>query len=155
VRLQVLTSVMVLMGAPSLPPDYPVDGDYLPGPVPAEVVRVIDGDSLEVRATIWLGQSVQTVVRIADLDTPELRGACEREKELARAARDRLAAEAPPGSAVRLTDLKYDKYGGRILATTATWEGRNLANLMIEAGLGRAYHGGHRERAAWCLAVGS
>ena len=33
--------------------------DVLAGPVPAEVVRVVDGDTLLVRAEIWLGQTVE------------------------------------------------------------------------------------------------
>ena len=30
-------------------------GETVPGPVPAEVLRVIDGDTIEVAAFIWLG----------------------------------------------------------------------------------------------------
>ncbi len=34
--------------------------ELLPGPVPARVIQVIDGDTLVVKARIWLGQDVET-----------------------------------------------------------------------------------------------
>ena len=30
-------------------------GEMLPGPIPAEIVSVVDGDTISVRAHIWLG----------------------------------------------------------------------------------------------------
>ena len=60
--------------------------DSLPGPLPARVVSVIDGDTLEVRVHIWLGQNLDTRVRLAGIDAPELKGKCDREKDLARRA---------------------------------------------------------------------
>ena len=50
--------------------------DGISGPVMAQVLRVIDGDTIAVRAQIWIGQSVETRVRIVGVDTPELRGRC-------------------------------------------------------------------------------
>jgi hypothetical protein len=44
----------------------------LPGPIPAELVRVIDGDTIEVRARIWLDLDLTTRVRLAGIDAPEL-----------------------------------------------------------------------------------
>ena len=35
----------------------------LPGPIPAALVRVIDGDTIEVRARIWLDLDLTTRVR--------------------------------------------------------------------------------------------
>src|SRR5690606_10793304 len=64
----------------------------LAGPVPAEVLRVVDGDTIEVRAHVWLGHEVTTLVRIAGIDTPELRGKCAAERTAARRAADGLAA---------------------------------------------------------------
>ena len=42
--------------------------------VPARVVRVIDGDTVEVLARPWPGQTIQAIVRLAGVDAPELRG---------------------------------------------------------------------------------
>ena len=53
----------------------------LPGPVPAEVVDIIDGDTVTVRARIWPGQFVETRVRLRGVDTPEIRRPdCEAER---------------------------------------------------------------------------
>ena len=55
-----------------------VASEVLPGPIAADVIKVIDGDTLPVRARIWLGQEVEINVRLADVDTPELCGAAAR-----------------------------------------------------------------------------
>ena len=119
----------------------------LPGPIPAEVLEVLDGDTLLVRATIWLGQVVETHVRVDGLDAPEMRARCPRERELAESARDharRLIGAAP----VRLLDVQADKYGGRVRARVLTTGGADLSAALIEAGLARPYHGERRQ--PWC-----
>ena len=52
----------------------PIAAETLRGPIRADVIEVIDGDTLRVRARIWLGQQVEINVRLSDVDTPELRG---------------------------------------------------------------------------------
>ena len=61
----------------------PALGESLAGPVPALVTQVIDGDTLQVRARIWLGHEVATRVRLADIDAPESSAACPRARRLA------------------------------------------------------------------------
>ena len=122
-------------------------GDTLAGPIPATVVRVVDGDTLEVRARIWLGQEIETVVRLLGVVAPELRGDCARERALAEQARDYLVARID-GAPVRLIEIAYGKYAGRVVADVTTPEGVGLAGLLIAAGLARAYDGGRR--AGWC-----
>ena len=117
------------------------------GPVTARVLRVIDGDTIAVRARIWIGQSVDTRVRIVGVDTPELRGECALEIELAAAARE-LVVEALGDQPVTLRDVRYDKFGGRVLARVESSTGEDIARLLIAAGLGRPYDGG--KRAPWC-----
>jgi micrococcal nuclease len=119
----------------------------LPGPVPAEVRRALDGDTLEVSARIWLGQAVDTKVRLLGVDAPELRGACPGEREAARAAQHWLEARLA-GRAVRLLDVRFDKYGGRVLARMVDAEGLDIGAALIERGLARPYLGG--ARGAWC-----
>lgn len=129
------------------PPKPPTGREVLPGPVSAAVVRVIDGDTLMVRARIWVGQDLEIKVRLADIDTPELRGRCEREKELARRARE-LVKTAVASGTVRLSDIQYGKYAGRVVARVDADSGGDLARQLIGAGLGRAYGGG--KRVGWC-----
>ncbi len=124
----------------------------LAGPVPAGVVAVIDGDTLVVRASIWLGQQVETRVRLAGIDAPELRGSCARERELAAAARGfleaRLAKRGRGGARVQLSDVRYGKYAGRVVARVTTVGGADLGRALLAAGLARPYGGG--ERSGWC-----
>jgi endonuclease YncB( thermonuclease family) len=121
--------------------------EALPGPVAGRVVRVVDGDTLVVRAHIWLGQEVETAVRLLGIDAPELKGRCPHERALAERARDRLAALVAGGGVV-LTDIHYDKYGGRVLARVSTLAAGDLGQVLLAAGLARAYGG--RARQPWC-----
>jgi endonuclease YncB( thermonuclease family) len=116
------------------------------GPIEATVVAVTDGDTLVVEARIWPDQTVTTSVRLDGIDAPELRGACEEERGKARAARDLLSAIA--GHDVRLTRVRHDKYGGRVIARVLDGDGRDVGLTLVEAGLARAYDGGARE--PWC-----
>ncbi len=140
--LVVLTAVTVAASG-----DDPRHTDVVLGPVSAWVLRVIDGDTIAVRARIWIGQSVETRVRIAGVDTPELRGDCVLEIELATAARD-LVDEAIGNAPAILRDVRHDKFGGRVLARVESERGEDIATLLITAGLGRPYDGG--KRASWC-----
>lgn len=114
------------------------------GPYPATVLRVLDGDTIEVEATVWLGQTVRTHVRLAGIDAPELRGRqCERE-----AARDAKAfVEQRVMDGVTIEGVRPDKYGDRVLATVRV-HGADLGQLLVEAGLARVYHGDTKLR--WC-----
>lgn len=121
--------------------------DTLPGPIPAMVTEVIDGDTLAVRAVIWLGQEVETRVRLTGVDTPERRGKCAREKAMAEQARvlvTRLVAD----DRVRLHDIQADKYGNRVRARVVAGDGTDIAGHLIAAGLARPYDGGTRQ--PWC-----
>ncbi|MFN0042004.1 MAG: thermonuclease family protein [Alphaproteobacteria bacterium] len=122
-------------------------GDVVPGPVQARVVQIIDGDTLIVRAHIWLGQDVETSVRMSGIDAPELKGQCELERTRALASRDHLASRVA-GGAVVLTQVRYEKYGGRVLAQVRLPDGTDLAHDMIATGHARSYDGG--KRGMWC-----
>ena len=127
-------------------------GEVLAGPVPAVVEGVIDGDTLKVRAHIWLGQDVAVHVRLAGVDAPELSGACAREKALAERARSFLArrrtSAGDDGFSVRLREVRYGKYAGRIVARVETAAGLDLGAALLAAGLAQPYTGG--KRPAWC-----
>ncbi len=148
--------------------------DRLPGPLPARVVSVIDGDTLEVRVHIWLGQNLDTRVRLAGIDAPELKGKCDREKDLARRARAYIlarlnAAGADAGGAdaggiesggtaaeaavIRLREVRYGKFAGRVIARVETLDGADLGQGLIAAGLARPYDG--RRRISWCGKAGT
>ena len=116
------------------------------GPVNAEVTHVVDGDTFEARASIWLGQSIEVRVRIAGVDAPELHARCDEELARADAARDWLVKRIEGGE-VRLSSVHYDKYGGRVDAVVRDSRG-DVGAALIAAGLARPYSGGHR--GGWC-----
>ena len=116
------------------------------GPVNAQVVRVIDGDTFEASVAIWLGENIDIHVRIAGIDAPELRARCDDERAKAEAARDFLARRIE-GQQVRLTSVRYDKYGGRVDAAVSDARG-DVAAAMLKARLARPYFGERRE--GWC-----
>jgi len=106
----------------------------IPGPVAAEVERVIDGDTVRVSAKIWVDQRVSTAVRIYGVDAPELfRPLCEAERETARKAK--ALVEAIIGQGVMLRDISHDKYGGRVVARLESADGTDIGAALLEAGL--------------------
>jgi len=119
----------------------------LPGPVPAQVVSVVDGDTILVRARIWLGQVVETRVRLQGVDAPEIKGKCEAERRLVARARD-FAIQKMGDGRVLLVDVEYGKYAGRVVARIHTPDGADLSTALVTAGLGRPYAGGRRR--SWC-----
>ncbi len=126
-------------------PTAAVGADPIPGPVNARVVSVYDGDTLTVDAEPWPGLTARTSVRVAGVDTPEIRGKCQSEKDLAVRARDFVRATV--GAHVQLTDVRLGKYAGRVVADVWVNE-QKLSDLLIAENLGRPYHGGRRE--GWC-----
>lgn len=124
------------------------DEEKLPGPIPARVIRVVDGDTIVVRARIWLGQDVETSVRLSGIDTPEKRGKCESERQSALEAEALTASRAAIDSMVMLHDVIADKYGKRVVARIVTADGTDLGRALIAAKLARPYDGGHKT--PWC-----
>jgi len=122
--------------------------EVLTGPVSAIVLNVIDGDTIAVQARIWLGQVIETRVRLAGIDTPELRGRCEAERALAARARDRLTEQLTGGQVI-LTEIRYGTYAGRVVARISTSETSDIAGTLIAAGLAQPY-GGRGPRPDWC-----
>lgn len=112
----------------------PAEADRaLPGPVPAEVIRVVDGDTIRVRARIWVDQTVEVSVRLAGIDAPEIyRPRCEAERAPARAARDAIGLE--PGDAVALRDIRLGKYAGRVVADAVLNDGESLSARLLAQG---------------------
>ena len=112
----------------------------------ALVLLVTDGDTFRARVEIWPGIETVTAVRLRGIDTPELRGKCQAEKDKAIAARERLRALLAAGP-VQLFHVEPDKYSGRVDATV-TVNGRELGQVLVSEGLARPYTGGTRQ--GWC-----
>lgn len=77
----------------------------------AEVVRIIDGDSVVLRVDVGFRMTTEQSFRLYGIDTPELRSSDPDERKAARDAKEHLAAYLPVGSFVKLKTHKADKYG--------------------------------------------
>jgi len=122
--LILLLLLFVSMVAPAKEP--------LPGPIPARLVRVIDGDSVVVDARIWPGQWVRTTVRLAGIDTPELRSGCAAERLAGDEAR-KAAIALLSDSRLNLHDVVLGKYAGRVVARIVLDDGRDLGEALLAA----------------------
>lgn len=102
-------------------------------------LRAVDGDTLVETTT---GERI----RVMGVDTPELRARCAAEAELAQRAKAMTGWLLLQGAVVHRTG-RLDKYG-RTLAYVEIPGVGDLGTALIRAGVGRDYHGGHRE--GWC-----
>lgn len=123
--------------------------ETLPGPYPARIVRVIDGDSVEAVVRIWLDQDVTVIVRVAGIDAAELDAPCISARLNAVMARAALAQRLAAGTAT-LSAVRRDKYGGRVVADIADADGADIATALGALGVVRPYAG---RRPDWCAAA--
>lgn len=119
----------------------------VPGPYRGVVERVIDGDTLAVRVTIWLDIELDVLVRVRGIDAPELRGRCDLERSRAIAARATLSRMIAGGHVI-LRQVEGDKYFGRVLADVITAKGEDVGLALLASGHARPYVGG--ARGGWC-----
>ncbi len=151
IRLALIPSLCltILCASPALAREAEIAG-----PVTAEILRVIDGDTLLVEAYPWPQQRIEAYVRLRGIDTPELRAACPGERDAAHLARQALTDMAGEGSTIWLQNIAGDKYFGRIVADVMLPDGRNPAEVLKTAGLASEYDGG-RKPAIDCVATGA
>ena len=114
---------------------------------PAEVVRVVDGDTFEARVHLWPGLDITTRVRLRGIDAPELKARCGEERVKAEAARDALRTILDQGE-VGISRVTLDKYGGRVVADASTRATPDVSSALLSVGVARRYSGGHRD--GWC-----
>lgn len=92
------------------------------------------------------GDTFNATFRIANIDTPEIKGKCERETQLALRAREFTRAWLSKGNVViKQAHPGEDRYK-RILVTVER-SGEDLGRALIAAGLARPWDG---SRHPWC-----
>ena len=112
-----------------------------PGAAGGGLVRVVDGDTIEVR-----GRGV----RIAGIDAPEAgRARCVRERRLAERAADAVREMVAGG--VWLEPVARDIFG-RTVARVIAADGRDVGAELVAEGLAVEWTPG-RKRPQWCRAV--
>lgn len=121
--------------------------EILPGPIPATIEHVIDGDTIEVVAAIWPGVSTRARVRLAGIDTPELNSPCPAARVKALEAREVLE-NAIIGVTIRLVHIRPEHAHGRILADVQLPDGTDVGGFLMSVGLAKPF--AHRVRCDWC-----
>lgn len=116
--------------------------------VPAVVDYVLDGDTFAAGVKIDDDITITVRVRIINVDTPELNGACNAEIDKANKAKDFVSDLLPVGTVVDLKNIKDDKYLGRIDANVILPDGHDVGDMLIKEKLARPYSGGKRH--GWC-----
>jgi endonuclease YncB( thermonuclease family) len=114
-----------------------------------KVIRVIDGDTIQVEAP-FLPKELELFVRVLGIDTPEKggRAKCKKEADLAiKASEFTESFFKVLGNKATFSDIKWDKFGGRVLANVGIEE-NNLAEELINRGYARAYSG--EKKKSWC-----
>lgn len=123
-----------------------VRGEVMAGPVVADVIRVIDGDTFVADARVWPGQTIRVKVRLRGIDAPEMRSRCADVAKAAAAARDalrKLLGEGP----VEISAIGADKFYGRVIADVATPAAGHVGSAMLAQSHARPYQGGRRAQA--------
>ena len=132
---------------PPAAPAMPREVSAARGLHPAEVLRVLDGDTFEARVNLWPGLDVTTRVRLRGIDAPELKARCNDERVKAEAAREALRSILNQGE-VGISNVTLDKYGGRVVASASTRATPDISSVLLSVGAARRYSGGHRD--GWC-----
>ena len=128
---------------------FPVAADYVNGWVKqggaCRVTRVVDGDTIAIACA----DQGATRLRLAEIDTPELRGQCLSERIMALRATWFTRLQLWTSGAVEVRAGRgLDPYG-RALGDVALG-GQLLSSRLLDAGLARPYVPGGTD---WCASV--
>jgi micrococcal nuclease len=81
-------------------------------------------------------------IRVNGIDTPEIRGKCEKEKYDAQQAKEMVADILKDAKVVTLKNMQRGKYFR--IAADVMIDGEDLGELLVEAGMAIRYDGGKK-----------
>lgn len=113
-----------------------------------EVTSIYDGDTFRVNIKSYppiIGQKMS--IRLNGVDTPEMRGKCEKEKKLARKAKEFTVTQLRNGKKIELRNIQKGKYF-RIVADVYI-DNKSLAKELIKNNHAVPYTGGTKIK-DWC-----
>ena len=111
------------------------------------VLSVYDGDTVTVHMEEIPRGFYKQKLRLAGIDTPEIRGKCQYEKDLAKKSRDYLRSAISSAKRVKFKVIDQGVYGRYIVHLYV--DGRNINEELVEVGLARSYDG-KTARKGWC-----
>tara|TARA_R100001244_G_scaffold120821_1_gene90402 strand:- start:142 stop:516 length:375 start_codon:yes stop_codon:yes gene_type:complete len=112
-----------------------------------ELLRVIDGDTIDVRADLGFDVSLRLRLRFAGINTPESRTRNKVEKALGKAATARLKEILESADSIEFESFGKGKFG-RVLATPYVVNNdkrTDVCQLLVREDHARLYDGGKRE----------
>ena len=112
-----------------------------------EITSMYDGDTFRANIKGFpavIGEHMS--IRINGIDTPELRGKCDKEKQLARLAKQFTVGRLRAANSVVLKNIKRGKYF-RLIADVYL-DGVNLGDQLIKQGHAVKYKGNTKQ--TWC-----
>ena len=113
----------------------------------SKVISVYDGDTFRVdidSLSPIVGKNIR--IRLNGVDTPEIQGKCQHEKDLALKARDFVRNKLANAKEIKLTKLQRGKYF-RVVANVYL-DGVSLEQELLENKLAYKYTGGKKSN--WC-----
>ncbi len=113
----------------------------------SKVISVYDGDTFRVNIDSLppiVGKNI--AIRVNGVDTPEIRGKCQYEKNLALKARDFVRGKLANAKEIKLTNLQRGKYF-RVVANVLV-DGVSLEQELLDNELAYEYSGG--KKLSWC-----
>ena len=111
-------------------------------------IRNYDGDTITFNLPSLhpiIGEKIS--IRVNGIDTPEIKGKCEKEKYDAKQAQQMVADILKDAEQIDLKNMERGKYF-RIAADVIV-DGENLADILIETGVAVRYDGGKKTH-KWC-----
>ena len=113
----------------------------------SRVISVYDGDTFRVdidSLSPIVGKNI--AIRLEGVDTPEIRGQCQYENDLALLARDFVRDKLRNAKEIKLNDIQRGKYF-RVVAKVFI-DGVSLEKELLEKELAYRYNGG--KKTSWC-----
>jgi micrococcal nuclease len=114
-----------------------------------KVLKVVDGDTIDVDIDLGFNVSYTQRVRLAGIDTPESRTKDLKEKALGLESKDHLSKHLKDALTVTIKTEKPDsseKYGRILGWLYINEDAKSLNELMIEQGYAWTYDGGTKEK---------
>jgi len=113
----------------------------------AEVIRIVDGDTLDAEIDIGFDVFVKKRIRLFGIDTWESRTKDLEEKKKGLAAKARLEELLHKnGNKFLLQSHELGKYG-RVLGSIILDDDRDACDILVEEGHAYNYYGGNKEEA--------
>lgn len=110
-----------------------------------QVVKVVDGDTIDVIIDVGFDILRKERVRINRVDTPEVSSKDELERKLANEAKQFITEWFKSQSSIYIKTTKDDKYG-RILGEIFNNDNEYLNTILIDRGYAWEYFGGTKNK---------